>query len=83
MNVFLINVSVCVRKDFVTIWFLVFKNNGIHLVYNDNGSNSIKYVRGSFNNTSYIYEHQNKQELFYNFDLLGRKTKKPSFILKR
>ena len=62
---------------------LVFKNNGIHLVYNDNGSNSIKYVRGSFNNTSYIHEHQNKQELFYNFDLLGRKTKKPSFILNR
>ena len=62
---------------------LVFKNNSIHLVYNDNGSNSIKYVRGSFNNTSYIYEHQNKQEIFYNFDLLGRKTKKPSFILNR
>ena len=62
---------------------LVFKNKNIHLVYNDNGSNSIKYVRGSFDNTSYIYEHQNKQALLYNFDLLGRKTKKPSFILNK
>ena len=62
---------------------LVFKNNNIHLVYNDNGSNSIKYIRGSFDNTSYIYEHQNKQKLLYNFDLLGRKIKKPSFIFNR
>ena len=62
---------------------LVFKNNNIHLVYNDNGSNSIKYVRGSFSNISYIYEQQNNQELFYNFDLLGRITKKPSFLFKK
>ena len=62
---------------------LVFKNKNIHLVYNDNGSNSIKYVRGSFDNISYIYEQQNEQELFYNFDLLGRKTKKPSFLFKK
>lgn len=62
---------------------LVFKNKNIHLVYNDNGSNSIKYVRGSFDNISYIYEQQNEQELFYNFDLLGRKTKKPNFLFKK
>ena len=62
---------------------LVFKNKNIHLVYNDNGSNSIKYVRGSFDNISYIYEQQNEQELFYNFDLLGRKTKKASFLFKK
>ena len=62
---------------------LVFKNNGIHLVYNDNGSNSIKYVRGSFDNVSYIYEQQNKQEIFYNFDLLGRKTKKSRTLFKK
>ena len=62
---------------------LVFKNKNIHLVYNDNGSNSIKYVRGSFDNISFIYEQQNNQELFYNFDLLGRKTKKPSFLFKK
>lgn len=62
---------------------LVFKNKNIHLVYNDNGSNSIKYVRGSFDNISYIYEQQSEQELFYNFDLLGRKTKKASFLFKK
>jgi len=62
---------------------LIFKNKNIHLVYNDNGSNSIKYVRGSFDNISYIYEQQNEQELFYNFDLLGRKTKKASFLFKK
>jgi hypothetical protein len=62
---------------------LVFKNNNLHLVYNDNGSNSIKYVRGSFDNVSYIYEQQNNKEIFYNFDLLGRKTKKYRSLFKK
>ena len=62
---------------------LVFKNNNLHLIYNDNGSNSIKYVRGSFDNVSYIYEQQNNKEVFYNFDLLGRKTIKSRFLFKK
>ena len=56
---------------------LIFKNNLIHLVYNNNGANSIEYIKGSFGQISAIEETTKKYRSDIKFDILGRKNKVP------
>tara|TARA_B100001113_G_scaffold79612_1_gene62618 strand:+ start:511 stop:1785 length:1275 start_codon:yes stop_codon:yes gene_type:complete len=56
---------------------LVFKNNLIHLVYNNNGANSIEYIKGSFGQISAIEETTKQYKSDVKFDILGRKNKVP------
>ena len=56
---------------------VAFKNNLLHLVYVDNSSYSIKYIKASIGNFTSVNEQFNLNKIKLNFDLLGRITKAP------